>query len=36
MNTIEKINQEQLKKEVAEFLNTVDDHDDVHRIYTAL
>lgn len=24
------------KKEVAEFLNTVDDHDDVHRVYAAL
>ena len=24
------------KKEVAEFFNTVDDHDDVHRVYAAL
>jgi YebC/PmpR family DNA-binding regulatory protein len=24
------------KKEVAEFLNAVDEHDDVHRVYTAL
>jgi YebC/PmpR family DNA-binding regulatory protein len=24
------------KKEVTEFLNAIDDHDDVHRIYTAL
>ena len=24
------------KKEVAEFLNTIDDHDDVHRVYAAI
>jgi transcriptional/translational regulatory protein YebC/TACO1 len=24
------------KKEVAEFLNAVDEHDDVHRVYAAL
>ncbi len=27
---------EEQKKEVSEFLNAIDDHDDVHRIYTAL
>ena len=24
------------RKEVAEFLNALDDHDDVHRVYAAL
>jgi YebC/PmpR family DNA-binding regulatory protein len=27
---------EEQRKEVAEFLNTVDDHDDVHRVYAAI
>ena len=27
---------EEAKKEVAEFLNTIDDNDDVHRVYAAL
>jgi len=27
---------EEQKKEIVEFLNAIDDHDDVHRIYTAL
>jgi transcriptional/translational regulatory protein YebC/TACO1 len=24
------------RKEVVDFLNTLDDHDDVHRVYAAL
>ena len=28
--------EESKKKEVVEFLNAVDDHDDVHRVYTAI
>jgi transcriptional/translational regulatory protein YebC/TACO1 len=24
------------RKEVADFLNTLDDHDDVHRVYAAM
>jgi len=33
-NTVEVAEAE--KKDVIEFLNTIDDHDDVHRIYTAI